>query len=71
MTVSEQLTFSIHIRIQIQLGNVGGRSGLDPHALPNTTARRVEDVRGAEGLLANRDHIRIAVGRVMSKDEPR
>lgn len=42
-----------------------GRCRLDPHALPDTAAGSVENVRGVESLLADRNNIVVAVSRVM------
>lgn len=59
------LTRPIGSSRQLQLGDMVGRSRLDPHALPDTTAGSVENVRGVESLLADRNNIVVAVSRVM------
>jgi hypothetical protein len=48
---------------------VVGRSRLDPHTLPDTTAGPVEDVRRVQSLLADRNDAVVAVGWVMHEDE--
>lgn len=44
--------------------------GFEPDALPDATARRVEDVRGFQRLFAQRGHGALGVCRVVDKDEP-
>lgn len=46
-----------------------GRSRLDPHTLPDTTAGPVEDVRRVQGLFADGNYVVIAVSWVMYEDE--
>ena len=65
-----RLTFSVHVGIQVQFSNIVARCGLDPDTLPDTTAGRIEDVGRIQSLLADGDHVWIAVRWVESEDEP-
>lgn len=64
------LTLTVHVCIEVQLSDVIGLGWLDPDALPNAAAGRVEYVGLAKRLFANRYHIVAAVCRVVHKDEP-
>ncbi len=61
----------MHVCREIQLSNVIRLSRLDPDALPNTATGRVEYVRLAQCLFANRNHIVTAISRVVYEDKPR
>lgn len=63
------LTRSIGPSRQLQLGDMIGRCRLNPHALPDTAAGSVENVRGVESLLADRNNIVVAVSRVMHEHQ--
>ncbi len=62
---------TVCICIDVKLRDVILGRGLDPDTLPDAAAGRVEDVRGAEGLLADWDHVfgTTSVCRVMYEDE--
>ena len=64
------LTLTVHVCIEVQLSDIIRLSCLDPDALPNAAAGRVEYVGLVQCLLANRNHIVIAVCWVMHKHEP-
>ena len=62
-------TFAMHVRAQIKLRDEIGWSRLDPDALPDARARRVEDVRRMERLLADRYHRVARVGGIVHEDQ--
>ena len=64
-----KLTCTISSGRKLQLCDVIRRSRLDPDTLPDTTAGSVEDVRGIESLLANRNDVVVTVSRIVDEDE--
>lgn len=64
----EASTLTIHIRIEVELRGMIGRSVLEPYGLPDARAGPVEDVAGPEGLLADRDDI--VISGIMHKQKP-
>ena len=67
--MSLKLTFSMHICAKIQFSDVGRRCRFYPDALPNTTARRVEDMGRVQCLLADWDDIWLVVSRIECEND--
>jgi hypothetical protein len=55
--LDRRLTLTIHVCVEVQLGNVVGWSRLEPNTLPYSTARGIEDVTWSQGLLSNGNDI--------------
>jgi hypothetical protein len=64
------LTLAIHVCIEIQLGDIVGRSSLEPNTLPDTTAGRVKDVTRAQGLLSNGNNIAAIICGIVDENKP-
>lgn len=47
-----------------------GRDRLNPHALPDSTARSVENVAGVKSLLSNGNDIIGIISGIMDEDKP-
>lgn len=61
------LTLTLHVSVNIETRYMIGRNRLNPHALPDSTARCVENVTGVKSLLSNGNNIVRIIGGIMDK----
>lgn len=57
------------VSIDAQITDVICRCGFNPDSLPDAAAGPVKDVARVQRLLADRDHVAFAVGRIKGEDD--
>ena len=60
---------AIHVAIEIQLSNMIFWRRFNPHALPDPTARSIEDMAGVKGLFPDGDNIVAIICGVVDENE--
>jgi hypothetical protein len=62
-------TFAVHVGIKVQPCNEVDGGSFDPDTLPNAAAGPIEDVRGDQSLLADRNHSVATISGIVNKQE--